>query len=942
MDLRSLGSTIFAHRLPAVLPLLLLVSACGEPAGAGPVTVRTDLSARSSSEDGWSTIRPGGETVCAGDSEYRFFVRRADPERLLIFFDGGGACWSAETCDPERDRRIHRNVVPSDDPARREGIYSDGIFDLENPENPFADHSMVVVPYCTRDVHLGDREATYTLEDENREERTFTIPHRGRVNAGAALDWVYTTLERPEQIFMAGLSAGAVGLPFHADRVARHYPETRVIGLGVGAAAYADTAIPGIEEERWGLPGVLRRHAGWEAFGAIGTNTLYGTAARGAPNLELYQVDFAHDPGQRRWLRLGGAGDADVLELIRANRSELARATDRFRAFTLGGYEHMLLGFAKFYLYEAGGHGIRDWVAAIASGESVASVECVECDRPGLRYTADDLRLMDRALELLASGDRRDARRKGEGCPEGAGAGDLPCALIQAAREIGELPLDAYPAAHDALYTAFERLGEGPLRGSLTRYDDHGSTGLEDVRSLLTEMRERVASELGTEASPSGAFPEDAPGSSVDTSFVERDSEPFGTFGGVAFVRHTGIFRGETSLGAFRMPYEIVAPEDPALGNGTVLVEPPHFSGGTGRDQVLGREVLFGGGYGYASVGFGEYGFNVLHPDAGKLRIAGGPVDVVSIARPDGTIDEEILVQFAEALRSDGFARDVLGPVDRLYAYGTSQTASVLLELRRAVAGTGGRGLFDFILLHTALWDPPFEADAAFDRLQGDFEPLEGTGRVVFVESEGDLVVSDAEQFRDAVGVPGYRVYEVAGAAHAPRATNPLNHFLVVRAMFVAGDRWVRSGTEPPSSTLLETAPPGEVDPVYGWETGIARDGDLNARGGVRLPDLAVGRKRYVASDSATRPESLPPGVPASFSVLSGSTADLACEPAPGSGTDAPRFCDHEAYVDAFGRQVEELRRRGFLLEADAGALKERAAASEVGEPGSCGPERDI
>ncbi|MBL1135963.1 MAG: hypothetical protein HND46_11645 [Chloroflexi bacterium] len=39
-----------------------------------------------------------------------------------------------------------------------------GIFDLENPENPFADYNMVFVPYCTGDVHIGNREATYEVE----------------------------------------------------------------------------------------------------------------------------------------------------------------------------------------------------------------------------------------------------------------------------------------------------------------------------------------------------------------------------------------------------------------------------------------------------------------------------------------------------------------------------------------------------------------------------------------------------------------------------------------------------------------------------------------------------------------------------------------------------------------------------------------------------------
>ena len=33
----------------------------------------------------------------------------------------------------------------------------DGIFNLEHPDNPFAAYDMVVIPYCTGDVHLGTR-----------------------------------------------------------------------------------------------------------------------------------------------------------------------------------------------------------------------------------------------------------------------------------------------------------------------------------------------------------------------------------------------------------------------------------------------------------------------------------------------------------------------------------------------------------------------------------------------------------------------------------------------------------------------------------------------------------------------------------------------------------------------------------------------------------------
>lgn len=93
------------------------------------------------------------------------------------------------------------------------------------------------------------------------------------------------------------------------------------------------------------------------------------------------------------------------------------------------------------------------------------------------------------------------------------------------------------------------------------------------------------------------------------------------------FVRQTGIFEGETSPGAFRMPCEIVAPVDPALGNGTVLVEPPHM-GGRRAVSRLGRDLILADGTGLATVGFGEYGMNILDPDpwsVGKKNAFGTP-----------------------------------------------------------------------------------------------------------------------------------------------------------------------------------------------------------------------------------------------------------------------------------------------------------------------------
>jgi hypothetical protein len=69
---------------------------------------------------------------------------------------------------------------------------------------------------------------------------------------------------------------------------------------------------------------------------------------------------------------------------------------------------------------------------------------------------------------------------------------------------------------------------------------------------------------------------------------------------------------------------------------------------------------------------------------------------------------------------------------------------------------------------------------------------------------------------------------------------NSLDHLLVARAAFFAGDEWAAKRIEPPPGVTLDPDTSGGPDPVYGFPTGIALDANGNATGGVRLPSLAV------------------------------------------------------------------------------------------------------
>lgn len=433
------------------------------------------------------------------------------------------------------------------------------------------------------------------------------------------------------------------------------------------------------------------------------------------------------------------------------------------------------------------------------------------------------------------------------------------------------------------------------------------------MTALLAGLCVTACGPAQTEIEPVGILA--AESSLEPVRFVDGVVEPFGRFGGIEYARHTGRFEGTTELGAFRVPYEIVAPADPRRANGTVIFEPPHFSLGlVGRDVVLGHDFLFRRGIAHAAVGFGTRFLNLLNPAAADLVIAGEAVEGPGPVIVAGTVDEEIIAQFVRALSADPFARNVLGGVDRRYAYGASQTSGALLQTLHSPAGAG---LFDLLLLHVAMWRPPFAA-GEFHRLGGEFVPLDGVGRVIFVESEADLLVSEAEQFRRAADHPDYRVYEVAGAAHQPTPHNPLDHPMIARAALLAGDAWVRTGTAPPPSALLATSE-GEVDPVYGVVTGIARDADGNARGGVRLPELAIGQARFIAADFDT--EVLP-----GLAGLTGLSIDLSCE----------KFRSHGDYVRRFTAATKALRDTGLLLQQDASSLMAAAARSDVAKPATC------
>ena len=309
---------------------LLIVAACQ---AGGPVADLDGLA------PGWNTIEPAGDTTCSDGSPYRFFVRPGNPAKLVVYFDGGGACFDGRTCDPHLDPTYTVNLSQLD--LER----ADGIFAFESPENPFADHSFVFAPYCTADVHLGDRVENYQAPDgEQHPAHAVTIQHRGSTNAGAVLDWTYKHFFRPASLFVTGSSGGAIPSPYYALRIADHYPDAGIGQLGDGAGGYrglGDTR----PHEHWGTLDVLSDLSAFTEMTSeeFTFEELYIAAAQQHPRITFAEYDTAEDGVQLQFLELGGVEASSLLRLLEANQAEVRAEATNFRSFIAGGDLHTIL-----------------------------------------------------------------------------------------------------------------------------------------------------------------------------------------------------------------------------------------------------------------------------------------------------------------------------------------------------------------------------------------------------------------------------------------------------------------------------------------------------------------------------------------------------------------------------------------------------------------------
>ena len=180
---------------------------------------------------------PVDGTLCANDTATGIGVNLGTSSDLVIYMEGGGACFNAFTCSSV----AHPNGFGANDTATLAG-YTDGIFDRTDAKNPLKDATFVFVPYCTGDIHAGSNPSGFGGNHQV-----------GYVNVGKDLDYIVPKSTKVARVILTGSSAGGFGSLFNYDRTpdgvrpaAGHAPRR----LGPAAVRHVPDAVPAAADAR--------------------------------------------------------------------------------------------------------------------------------------------------------------------------------------------------------------------------------------------------------------------------------------------------------------------------------------------------------------------------------------------------------------------------------------------------------------------------------------------------------------------------------------------------------------------------------------------------------------------------------------------------------------------------------------------------------------------
>ena len=184
----------------------------GGAADAAPIVLNTPA-------DTWTWVDVPGAHCGDGSATGIGVNPHAGATHLLIYLQGGGACFDAASCWGANATASNMTGYGAadfaNDVTKQLLIFQRGAA----VGNPFADADLVFVPYCTGDIHIGSLLASLTVNGAPKP----TYFYGGR-NVDVDLASLAISFKGLNHVWLSGVSAGGFGSFLNQDFVARAFP----------------------------------------------------------------------------------------------------------------------------------------------------------------------------------------------------------------------------------------------------------------------------------------------------------------------------------------------------------------------------------------------------------------------------------------------------------------------------------------------------------------------------------------------------------------------------------------------------------------------------------------------------------------------------------------------------------------------------------------------
>jgi len=156
--------------------------------------------------------------VCLHGAPYSFqVIRGTDKSKLLVHFQGGGACWD------------EASLALGACSSTAEPVPNEGIFDKRSLKNRYRSYTVISILYCSGDIHMGNYDWSSIMFGK--------IYQRGQVNVQIVLKYIQKQInaghiqKNLDSLMLTGSSAGSLGLQMWSGHLLRTLPKRNRVAV---------------------------------------------------------------------------------------------------------------------------------------------------------------------------------------------------------------------------------------------------------------------------------------------------------------------------------------------------------------------------------------------------------------------------------------------------------------------------------------------------------------------------------------------------------------------------------------------------------------------------------------------------------------------------------------------------------------------------------------